>query len=45
MLRSAFGFHLRDGIDFTLKDEETLVRKVDPASLEECFDLSIGRRA
>ena len=45
MLRSAFMFHLHDGLDFTLKDEEMLVSKVDSATLEECLDLGIGRRA
>ena len=44
MLRSVFELHLRNGLDLTLKDEETLVRKVNSASLE-CLDLGIGRRA
>jgi len=36
---------MHDGLDFTLKDEETLVNKVYSATLEECLDLGIGRRA
>ena len=34
-----------DGLYFTMKDVEMLVRKVDSASLEECLDLGIVIRA
>ena len=38
MLIGGFGFHLRDGFHFTLKNEEPLVIKINPTVLEKRGD-------
>ena len=42
MLCLGFGFHLRNGFDFALENEETLMLQIDTACFEEGGDFSEG---